>query len=140
MPGQDGGVAGVRPVLNRPSLRDIAAAGDKAYRASRTVDGLTGSKAVISVAGSTTEEPLRSTPLTTTASRDGSHITVEPVSASTSWWSQNVPFTSPMNTGAEFPGWSSYTRACYDVADVEGLQRALDQAVADSDNGRWNWR
>ena len=56
--------------------------------------------------------------------------------ASTSWWSQTGPFTSPVNTGAEFLGWSSYTRAFYDVADVEGLRRALDQAVADSDNGR----
>lgn len=104
----------------------------KAYRARRTVYGLTATKALICVGGSTTEVSLRVAPLTVTTSRNGSHITLELVSAAESFWSRGIPFSKPVNTGAEFIGWSSYTRAFYDVADVEGVKRALDQIDAAS--------
>ena len=109
----------------------------KAHRSRRTAYGLTATKAYISIGRSNTELSLRTAPMTVTTSRDGSHITVELVAAAESFWSRGLPFTTPMNTGAEFIGWSSYTRAFYDVADVDGLKRALDQIAASDAERRW---
>lgn len=103
----------------------------KAHRAKRTAYGLTDNTALIAAGNTVTEIPLRTGPMTSTVSRDGTHLTVILASAAPrAAWGRRGLFgiTDIGNTGAEFMGGGSYTTAFYDVADVAGLRAALNRS------------
>ena len=98
----------------------------KARRARRTSYGLTSQQAIIVVGSSVTEISVRTAPMTTSRTRDGRHVTVQLVAPGSGRGGSSMAWAG--NTGAEFLGRGSYVDAFHDVADVDGVLRALDIA------------
>jgi hypothetical protein len=97
----------------------------KTRRARATAYGIAPTRALIVSRGSLTEHRLDRAPLTITRTRDSTHATLRLAKDDNgSWWrGTSLPAE---NTGMESLSRSSYTHAFHDVADVDGLLRALD--------------
>ncbi|MBM9469485.1 hypothetical protein [Nakamurella leprariae] len=99
-----------------------------------TAYGLTPTRALIVSRGSLTEHRLSRAPLTVSRSRDNTHASLRLAEDDTGgWWRGNS--LPAENSGMEMLSRSSYANAFHDVADVDGLLRALD-SITDDPTGR----
>jgi hypothetical protein len=99
----------------------------KRRRKQKTVYGLTEERALVAVGDSSlSDTPTKYVPASIRRARDGRHVSV-------SFGGSGGPGRYYANTGMDFFDWrGSGDVAFFDVADVEGMLRALDRARARS--------
>src|SRR4051812_13653646 len=99
----------------------------KRRRKEKTVYGLTEERALVAVGDSTlSDSPTKYVPASIRRARDGRHVSV-------TFGGSGGPGRYYANTGMDFFDWrGSGDVAFFDVADVEGMLRALDRARARS--------